>query len=181
MLASPMILLSSWFWIFRPSFFASSLHTTTSPKYHCRFKNFDPLPPYNFDLFSQYFHTAFSEEIFTFRIKTAVLDNIVMGGRGGGGDFSKKLQLCTSVPTILARIVASEGSFRTLRSLCLSSSVMVLPFNVTTPRDSYAWSYRELATLLTLGESLVMPGTRTTDPRVCSQRLYQLSHPLTLN
>ena len=76
---------------------------TTSPKYQCRFKNFDPLPPYNVDLFSQYFHTAFSEEIFTFRIKTAELNNIVMGGRGG--IFQKKLQLCTSVPTILARIV----------------------------------------------------------------------------
>ena len=60
---------------------------TTSPKYQCRFKNFDPLPPYNVDLFSQYFHTALSEEIFTFRIKTAELNNIVMGGRGG---FFKK-------------------------------------------------------------------------------------------
>ena len=35
---------------------------TTLPKYHCRFKNFDPLPPYNVDLCSQYFHTASSEK-----------------------------------------------------------------------------------------------------------------------
>ena len=48
--------------------------------------------------------------------------------------------------------------------LYLSSSVLVLPLDVTSPRDSYAWNYRELATLLTLNESLVMPGTRTTDP-----------------
>ena len=35
-----------------------------------------------------------------------------------------------------------------------SSSVQVIPLDVTTPRDSYAWNYRELATLLTLSESL---------------------------
>ena len=67
--------------------------------------------------------------------------------------------------------VCSKVVFRTLRSLCLSSSVLVLPLDVTTPRDSYAWNYRELATLFTLGESLVMPGTRTTDPLDGSQRL----------
>ena len=39
---------------------------------------------------------------------------------------------------------------------------------VTTPRDSHAWNYRELATLRTQGESLVMPGTGTMDPWVCS-------------
>ena len=55
--------------------------------------------------------------------------------------------------------------------LCLSSSVLVLPLDVTTPRDSYAWNYRELATLLTLGESLVMSGAPTMDTWVCSQRL----------
>ena len=37
--------------------------------------------------------------------------------------------------------------------MCLSSSVQVLLLDVTTPRDSYAWNYRELATLLTLSES----------------------------
>ena len=36
----------------------------------------------------------------------------------------------------------------------LSSSVQVLPLDVTTFRDSYAWNYRELVTLLTLSESL---------------------------
>ena len=58
--------------------------------------------------------------------------------------------------------------FRTLRSLCLSSSVLVLPLDVTTPCDSYTWNYRELVTLLSLGKYLVMPGTQTTDPWVCS-------------
>ena len=37
---------------------------------------------------------------------------------------------------------------------CLSSSVQVLPFDVTTPRDSYAWKYRELGTLFNLSKSL---------------------------
>ena len=46
--------------------------------------------------------------------------------------------------------LASEGGFRTLRSLCLLRSVLVLPLDVTTPRDSYAWNYRELVTLHTL-------------------------------
>ena len=38
-------------------------------------------------------------------------------------------------------------------AFCLSSSVQVLPLDVTTPRDSYTWNYRELATLLVLSES----------------------------
>ena len=46
----------------------------------------------------------------------------------------------------------------TLRSFRLSSSVQVLPFDVTTPRDSYAWNYRELATVLILSESLAKGG-----------------------
>ena len=36
--------------------------------------------------------------------------------------------------------------------------VQVLTLDVTTPRDSYAWNYSELATLLTLSESLVEVG-----------------------
>ena len=34
----------------------------------------------------------------------------------------------------------------------------MLPLDVTTPRDSYAWNYRELATLLALCESLAEGG-----------------------
>ena len=45
-----------------------------------------------------------------------------------------------------------------LEAFCLSSSVQVLTLNVTTSRDSYAWNYRELATLLTLSESLAKDG-----------------------
>ena len=41
---------------------------------------------------------------------------------------------------VFVSVSASEDSFRTLRSLCLSSSVLVLPLDVTTPRDSYAWN-----------------------------------------
>ena len=41
---------------------------------------------------------------------------------------------------------------------CLSSSVQVLPLDVTTTRDSYAWDYRELAFLFTLSESLAENG-----------------------
>ena len=33
-------------------------------------------------------------------------------------------------------------------------SDQLLPLDVTTPRDSYAWNYGELVTLLTLSESL---------------------------
>ena len=43
-------------------------------------------------------------------------------------------------------------------AFCLSSSVHVLPLDVTTPRDSYAWNCRELATLLALSESLAEVG-----------------------
>ena len=49
----------------------------------------------------------------------------------------------------------------------IEPSVLGLPLDVTTPRDSYAWNYRELATLPTLCESLVRSGTGTTDPWVC--------------
>ena len=34
----------------------------------------------------------------------------------------------------------------------------MLPLDVPTPRDSYAWNYRDLATLLTLSESLAEVG-----------------------
>lgn len=37
-------------------------------------------------------------------------------------------------------------------------SVQVLPLDVTTPRESYARNYEELATLLTLSESLAECG-----------------------
>ena len=40
----------------------------------------------------------------------------------------------------------------------LPSSIQVLPLDVITPRDSYAWNYRELGTLLTLSESLAEVG-----------------------
>ena len=43
-------------------------------------------------------------------------------------------------------------------AFCSSSSIRVLSLNVTTPRDSYAWNYRELATLLILSESLAKVG-----------------------
>ena len=46
----------------------------------------------------------------------------------------------------------------TEKLFCLSSSVQVLPLNVTVPRDSYAWNHRELAILLTLNESLAEVG-----------------------
>ena len=39
---------------------------------------------------------------------------------------------------------------------------MVFPLDVTTPPDSYAWNYRDLATLLIISESFVMPGTPNT-------------------
>ena len=39
-------------------------------------------------------------------------------------------------------------------AFCFSTSVQIIPLDVTTPPDSYAWNYRELATLLTLRESL---------------------------
>ena len=35
---------------------------------------------------------------------------------------------------------------------CLSSSLQVISLDVTTPRDSYAWTNRELASLLTQSE-----------------------------
>ena len=43
-------------------------------------------------------------------------------------------------------------------ALCLTSSIHVLPLDVTIPHDSYAWNYRELATLVTLTESLAEGG-----------------------
>ena len=46
----------------------------------------------------------------------------------------------------------------TLKAFCLSSSDRVLPLNVRTPCDYYAWGYRELVTLLTLSENLAEGG-----------------------
>ena len=41
-----------------------------------------------------------------------------------------------------------------MSSFLLIEQCQALPLNVTAPRDSYAWNYRELATLLALNESL---------------------------
>ena len=40
----------------------------------------------------------------------------------------------------------------------LSSSVQVLPLDVTIPSDSYAWNYREQTTLFTLSKILAEGG-----------------------
>ena len=45
-----------------------------------------------------------------------------------------------------------------LEVFCLSSNAQVHILDVTTPRDSYAWNSRELATLLPVSESLVEGG-----------------------
>ena len=45
-----------------------------------------------------------------------------------------------------------------MRSFCLSSSVQVFLLDVTTPRNSDAWNYRELATLHTLRQRLAEDG-----------------------
>ena len=50
------------------------------------------------------------------------------------------------------------STFGQWEAFCLSSSVQVFPLDVTTPRDSYAWNYRELATRLTLSELLAEVG-----------------------
>ena len=66
--------------------------------------------------------------------------------------------------------LAFEGSFRTLRSPCLSSSFLVLPLDVTTPRDSYAYIHRELRASLILGECLVMQGLEPQNLYLMEQR-----------
>ena len=50
------------------------------------------------------------------------------------------------------QVNSGEALHDTEKLLCLSSSVHALPLDLTTPRDSYAWNYRELTTLLTLSE-----------------------------
>ena len=45
-----------------------------------------------------------------------------------------------------------------LEAFCLPCSFQVLPLNVATTCDSYAWSYRELLTVLTWSEILVERG-----------------------
>ena len=61
-----------------------------------------------------------------------------------------------SIPMILPR--CQRQTFGHWEALCLSSSVQVLPLDVTTPRDSYTRNYRKLATFLTLSESLAAGG-----------------------
>lgn len=46
------------------------------------------------------------------------------------------------------------GYLETKKLFCLSSSLQVLHLDMTTPHDSYDWNSIELATLLTLTESL---------------------------
>ena len=52
----------------------------------------------------------------------------------------------------------SKQTFGHREAFCISSSVQVLPLDVTTPHDSYAWNCRELATLPILSESLAEDG-----------------------
>ena len=52
----------------------------------------------------------------------------------------------------------SRGRHLTPRSFCLPSSVHALPVDVTTHRDLHPWHYIDLATFLTLSESLIEGG-----------------------
>ena len=64
----------------------------------------------------------------------------------------------------------------TEKPFCLSSSVQVLPLDVTTTPDSNAWNYRELATLLTLSESLAESGFEPlTIGSICKNLITELS------
>lgn len=55
-----------------------------------------------------------------------------------------------SAPLQYVRYIILPRSQRYEKLFCLSSRVQVLPFDGTTPRDSYAGNCRESATLLTL-------------------------------
>ena len=52
----------------------------------------------------------------------------------------------------------SRGRHLTPRSFCLPSSVHALPVDVTTHRDLHPWNCIDLATFLTLSESLIEGG-----------------------
>ena len=58
--------------------------------------------------------------------------------------------ICDDISRINVSFINHKGHFRILRSYI---SVLVLPLDVTTPRNSYAWSYTKLAALLALSES----------------------------
>ena len=53
----------------------------------------------------------------------------------------------------LLRFLGTKWFLDTLK-LCLSSSYVAIPFDVSTPRDNSARKYRELATIITISESL---------------------------
>ena len=58
-------------------------------------------------------------------------------------------------------------------SFCLSSSVQVLPLDLTTPRDSYTWNYREMANLLTHSKwKFSWWWVRITNHRINAQESY---------
>ena len=67
---------------------------------------------------------------------------------------------------------ASEGSFVDTEKHAFAYrpfSFQVLPLGVTTPRDSYAWKYRELGTLLTVSLKWI----RTIDNYMNGQEPYR--------
>ena len=71
----------------------------------------------------------------------------------------KQINNSDSVTIIVAikyrfRLDVKGRHLDTWKLFALSNSVHVLPLDVTSPRDSYAWNDRELGTLLTLSESL---------------------------
>ena len=82
-----------------------------------------------------------------------------MRNHGSDGKYFQRF-----LPSIRGKILGHWEAF------CLSSSVQVIPLDVTIPRNSYAWNYRELATLFILSESLADGGLRRSNHEVWSNR-----------
>ena len=60
------------------------------------------------------------------------------GPKDDGKRFGRPGTLASKALQLGTKEVSSKASFRLSEQLCLSSSLLVFPLDVTTPRDSYA-------------------------------------------
>ena len=75
-------------------------------------------------------------------------------------EMGGKCKYCSVFDNIFCMIFTLHPKVNSLtpRSFLLIERCQVLPLDVTTPRDSYAWNYRKLTTLLALSVSLADGG-----------------------
>lgn len=87
------------------------------------------------------------------------------------------IELCLSFSPDVISCQASDASCVIWRFLdfglqCISSNTLVLQLDVTMPHNSYVWDHMDLATDLSLTETMALDLAQTTRHKICEPDSY---------